>query len=167
MGLKRTVKISGVMLLASLCCVGFLMPEFINKTDCKRDTSQLHFRQLGDALSMHKLQTGQYPTNREGLAHLTSAHTHGHQGKFISTLPQNRWRNDYYYFNLEERLILLWDLGADSLPGGAEGGQDLCYLVNQHTDNPELTSHIEAVLAKLPKEAAPVCTKIYSGAAHH
>ncbi|TMP38996.1 type II secretion system protein GspG [Pseudoalteromonas rubra] len=167
MELKGSAKLCGVTVLASLCLAGLVMPELIDKTVCKRDLSQLHFRQLGDALSMHKLNTGQYPNNREGLAHLTSAHTHGHQGKFLSTLPQNRWGNDYYYFNLEERVILLWDLGADSLPGGAEGGQDLCYLVNQHADNSELSTHIEAVLTKLPKAVTPVCTKIYSGANHH
>ncbi|AZZ97826.1 type II secretion system protein GspG [Pseudoalteromonas sp. R3] len=167
MELKGSAKLCGVTVLASLFLAGLVMPELIDKTVCKRDLSQLHFRQLGDALSMYKLKTGQYPNNKEGLAHLTSAHIHEHQGKFISTLPQNRWGNDYYYFNFEEHVTLLWDLGSDSLPGGAEGGQDVCYLVNQHADNSELTNHIEVVLTKLPKEVAPVCTKIYSDANRH
>ncbi|KAF7786432.1 hypothetical protein PRUB_a0993 [Pseudoalteromonas rubra] len=78
-------------------------------------------------------------------------------------MPENKWGNDYYYFNLEEKVILLWELGSDALPGGTGDSQDVCYVVKFSSGNSDLVSNVKDVVAKLPEKIPPQCAAIYSG----
>lgn len=112
---------------------------------------------------MHKLKTGRYPSNEEGLEHLVSAKIAGSELGYIRAVPESRWGNDYYYFNLEEKVILLWELGSDALSGGMGDRQDVCYVVKFTSGNSDLASNVKGVVAKLPKKITPQCAVIYSG----
>ncbi|MCG7562390.1 type II secretion system protein GspG [Pseudoalteromonas sp. McH1-42] len=159
MKLSRTI----VLLVLLLLGVGTAWPWLWQSQGCKKDFVQLNFRHIADALEMHKLKTGRYPSNEEGLEHLASAKIAGSERGYIRAVPESRWGNDYYYLNLEEKVILLWELGSDALSGGTGNSQDVCYVVKFAPGNSDFASNVKDVVAKLPKKITPQCAVIYSG----
>lgn len=96
----------------------------------KVDAARLQIDSLGASLDLFVLDTGRYPTTREGLEALVSQPpgAENWNGPYTkgTTLPLDPWGNAYIYsYPGEHNVYDLMSLGADNGEGGEAEDQDI------------------------------------------
>ncbi len=93
----------------------------------KTKTARLQIEELGTALDVYRLETGQYPSNDKGLEALVQkpASADKWNGPYLRkrVLPKDPWGQEYRYRSPGENGVYdLYSLGADNTEGG--GGEN-------------------------------------------
>lgn len=121
-----------VELMAVLIILGLLFAvvvrNFVGQTDRARViTTKANLKLLHMAVNQFKMDTGQFPTEEEGLMALVEQPTDidsWQPGGYLETteLPTDGWGNDFYYQLYPEsgKPFVIISYGAD----GEEGGED-------------------------------------------
>lgn len=95
----------------------------------KTQTAATQIEGLGAALDLYLLDTGRYPTEREGLAALVSAPgaAAGWRGPYLDdgALPLDPWGNAYRYALVDTGRPRITSLGADGREGGEGEAADI------------------------------------------
>jgi general secretion pathway protein G len=96
----------------------------------KGKTAKLQIKEIESALELYFLDTGQYPSNDQGLKMLIKdeASVVGWNGPYFKhgQLPQDPWGQNYVYVMPGEHATFdLMSLGADSQPGGEGDNKDI------------------------------------------
>jgi general secretion pathway protein G len=96
----------------------------------KTDTARLQIEDLGAALDVYYLETGEYPTTEQGLAALINepdAVTNWN-GPYLKKkkIPKDPWNREFrYIFPGENGLYDLYTLGRDNQSGGTKEDADV------------------------------------------
>lgn len=105
---------------------GIVLPNVIGQVGrSKTQTARVQIEELGAALDIFRLETGRYPTTREGLQALVEqpADITGWNGPYLKkqVVPEDPWDRPYQYRSPGRHGEYdLYTLGRD----GAEGGED-------------------------------------------
>ena len=96
----------------------------------KTDTAKLQIADLGAALDIYRLETGNYPSTDEGLQALMAdpGDKPGWNGPYLKkkTLPKDPWGKPYQYaYPGEHGDFDLFTLGRDNAPGGEGEDEDM------------------------------------------
>ena len=118
-----------IELLVVLVIIGLLagvvLPNVIGQVGrSKTQTARLQIEELGAALDIFRLETGRYPTSREGLRALVQqpGDLQGWNGPYLKkqTIPDDPWDRPYHYRSPGRHGDYdLFTLGRD----GADGGE--------------------------------------------
>lgn len=119
-----------IELLVVLIIIGLLasvvLPNVIGQVGrSKTQTARVQIEELGAALDIFRLETGRYPSTREGLQALVEqpADLSGWNGPYLKKrlIPDDPWNRAYHYRSPGRHGDYdLYTLGRD----GAEGGDD-------------------------------------------
>ncbi len=114
-----------VVILSILAVV--IVPRVIDRPDqarVARATSDI--AAIEGALSLYRLDNGQYPTTEQGLDALVNRPTRAPvpenwaEGGYLARLPQDPWGRDYEYLSPGVHGDFdVFSLGADGQPGGS------------------------------------------------
>ncbi len=96
----------------------------------KSDTAKLQIADLGAGLDVYRLETGDYPSNDEGLKALVEnpGDKPGWNGPYLKKklVPQDPWGHDYHYqMPGEHGDFDLYSLGKDNAQGGEGENADI------------------------------------------
>jgi general secretion pathway protein G len=124
-----------IELLVVLVILGLLAalagPRVLNYlSGAKVDTAKLQMDNLGSALDLFHLDTGNYPTTQQGLQALivNNERMPGWKGPYLDSkeIPKDPWGTAYVYRSPGERSPYeLMALGSDKAPGGQGDAADL------------------------------------------
>ena len=125
-----------IELLVVLVILGLLAalagPRVLNYlSGAKVDTAKLQIDNLGQALDLFRLQTGNYPTTQQGLQSLivNTQRIPGWNGPYLDAkeIPKDPWGGAYVYRSPGERGAPydLISLGSDQAPGGQGDAADI------------------------------------------
>lgn len=115
-----------VVLIIIGLLAGVVLPNVIGQVGrSKSQTARLQIEELGGALDIFRLETGRYPTSREGLQALVEqpGDLQGWNGPYLKKkiVPDDPWNRSYHYRAPGEHGPYdLFTLGRD----GTEGGED-------------------------------------------
>jgi general secretion pathway protein G len=115
-----------VVLIILGLLAGIVLPNVIGQVGrSKTQTARLQIEELGAALDIFRLETGRYPTSREGLRALVEqpANLEPWNGPYLKkrAVPQDPWDRPYHYRSPGQHGDYdLYTLGRD----GTEGGED-------------------------------------------
>jgi general secretion pathway protein G len=136
-GKKNRKGFTMVELMAVIIILGFLaamvVTNFMGQTDKARViTTKANLKKLHSAVIQFKMDTGQYPTEEEGLNALIEqpADLEGYEpGGYLGTtdIPLDAWNNEFVYQRYPEsgKPFVIISYGADGEPGGEEYDTDL------------------------------------------
>jgi len=96
----------------------------------KSDTAKLQIADLGAGLDVYRLETGDYPSNDEGLKALVEnpGDKPGWNGPYLKKkiVPQDPWGHEYHYqMPGEHGDFDLYSLGKDNAQGGEGENADI------------------------------------------
>jgi general secretion pathway protein G len=96
----------------------------------KSKTAKVQIESLSTSLELYKLDTGDYPSDNDGLVALTSrpASAGNWNGPYLKkdTVPTDPWGNPYHYRHPGEHAEFdIYTLGKDNQPGGEGENQDV------------------------------------------
>jgi general secretion pathway protein G len=126
-----------VELMAVIIILGFLaamvVTNFMGQTDKARViTTKANLKKLHSSVIQFKMDTGQYPTEEEGLDSLIEPPTdlEGYEpGGYLETteVPLDAWSNEFAYQRYPEsgKPFVIISYGADGEPGGEGYDADL------------------------------------------
>ena len=124
-----------VELLVVLAIIGLttaiVAPRVLNYLGtAKADSAKIQIRNLESALELYFLDLGEYPTNEQGLAALSSAPetAKGWNGPYLKNAGdlKDPWGNAYrYQAPAGDRSFVVSSLGRDGTPGGEGEERDL------------------------------------------
>jgi len=126
-----------VEIMAVIIIIGLLAAvaakNFLGKTeDARVKTTQANLKVLHEAVLMFKLDTGQYPSEEEGLLELVVEPTDvfgWQQGGYLEStdIPRDSWKYDFVYqLNPESgKAFVIISYGADGEPEGEGYNADL------------------------------------------
>ena len=124
-----------IELLVVLVILGLLAalagPRVLNYlSGAKVDTAKLQIENLGSALDLFRLDTGNYPTTQQGLQALiaNTERLPGWKGPYLDAkeIPKDPWGTAYVYRSPGDRSLYdLVSLGADQAPGGQGDAADV------------------------------------------
>lgn len=122
------IEIMVVMVILGLL-VAIVAPNLMGRSDQARVTvAKTQMKQIGNALSLYKLDNSRYPSTEQGLRALVEKPTGSPEPRnwnpdgYLPSLPEDPWGNPYDYYS--PGLTGPYDLvsyGAD----GREGGEGL------------------------------------------
>lgn len=107
-----------------------IVPNLIGRDDVAKVTvAKSDLRNIGNALSIYKLDNGNFPNTEEGLNALVQAPESARNwaaGGYLPKLPLDPWGNPYVYISpgVSGPYDLL-SLGADGAEGGEEFNADI------------------------------------------
>lgn len=113
-----------VVLIIIGLLAGVVLPNVIGQVGrSKTQTARLQIEELGGALDIFRLETGRYPTSREGLRALVQqpAGLQGWNGPYLKKkiVPDDPWDRPYQYQAPGEHGAYdLFTLGRDGTEGG-------------------------------------------------
>ncbi len=98
----------------------------------KSDTAKLQIEDIGAALDVYRLETGDYPSNDEGLKALVEnpGDKPGWNGPYLKkkAVPLDPWGHEYHYqMPGEHGDFDLYSLGKDNAEGGEGENADIVY----------------------------------------
>lgn len=124
-----------IELLVVLVILGLLAsvvgPRVIkNLGESKTKTALLQIEELSAALDLYRLETGEYPTDAQGLIALVEkpAGVLQWNGPYLrkKVIRNDPWGNEYHYRSPGEHGSFdLYSFGADNAEGGDREGQDI------------------------------------------
>ncbi len=96
----------------------------------KSDTAKLQIEDIGAALDVYRLETGDYPSNEEGLKALVEnpGDKPGWNGPYLkkTVVPVDPWGREYHYqMPGEHGDFDLYSLGKDNAEGGEGENADI------------------------------------------
>lgn len=96
----------------------------------KAKTAKLQIKEIGSALELYFLDTGQYPPSEQGLKLLVNndASVMGWNGPYFkqAQIPLDPWGNNYVYqMPGDHGAFDLMSYGADNQPGGESDDRDI------------------------------------------
>lgn len=115
-----------VVLIIIGLLAGIVLPNVIGQVGrSKTQAARLQIEELGAALDIFRLETGRYPTSREGLQALVKepSDVQGWKGPYLKkrVVPDDPWDRPYLYRSPGQHGEYdLYTLGRD----GTEGGED-------------------------------------------
>jgi general secretion pathway protein G len=136
-GKERRKGFTMVELMAVIIIIGILatmvVTNFMGQTDKARlITTKANLKKLHGAVIQFKMDTGQYPTEEEGLDSLVEppADLEGYEpGGYLETteVPLDAWKNEFVYQQYPEsgKPFVIISYGADGEPGGEGYDADL------------------------------------------
>jgi general secretion pathway protein G len=126
-------KLSGfslIEILVVLAVIGvlisFVAPMVIDRPDQARAVKlRADFETIQSALMLYRLDTGQYPTDAEGLTVLVNG-----EPKYLASSPIDPWGGEYQYRMSQSGSITIFSFGPD---GGNNGGSgdDIEFQISQ------------------------------------
>jgi len=121
-----------VVLVILTLVAGLVAPRLIPFIGgAKQDAARLQIRRLANALDLYRLDTGRYPTSKEGLAVLVTRPEEGSgwNGPYIQgvQVPPDPWGRPYRYRypGTHGQDYDLFSLGADGREGGEGEDADI------------------------------------------
>lgn len=136
-GNKNRKGFTMVELMAVIVILGMLaalvVRNFMGQTDKARViTTKANLKKLHSAVIQFKMDTGQYPTEEEGLNVLIEqpSDLEGYEpGGYLETteVPKDAWNNEFVYQRYPEsgKPFVVISYGADGEPGGEDYDKDL------------------------------------------
>ena len=120
-----------VAILAILAAL--VVPRVVGRTDdAKRTSAKVQIRNLEGALSLYKLDNGNYPTTEQGMKALVEKPTVGvipknwKLGGYLQKIPDDPWGAPYKYVSPSPKGDFeIVSLGGDGEPGGEGKNADL------------------------------------------
>ena len=118
-----------IELLIVMAILGMLAvmvaPNLFRQADSARqDAARSQMSSLTSALDAHRLDTGRYPDDLDGLLENTSGRSTWNGPYLRGEVPADPWGNPYEYSS-DGRSFELMSYGADGRPGGEENDADL------------------------------------------
>ena len=119
-----------VLVILSLIAAA-ITPQVMGRLDSSKvKAAKLQLQTLSSALDMYKIDTGQYPTQQDGLAALLIKPQSADvwDGPYVKSTSAivDSWSNPIEY-RLERTSYTLISHGADGIPGGEDYDADLVY----------------------------------------
>jgi general secretion pathway protein G len=120
-----------VVLAIIALVMGLVGPRVVSYlSDSKTKAAAIQIKNLAAALDLYYLDTGQYPTEAEGLEALVAKtqQARAWNGPYLKTgeLPMDPWGNAYVYrMNSDRKSYVIVSYGADGKEGGANADADL------------------------------------------
>lgn len=121
-----------LVVLTIIALVGAVVaPQVLNKVGgAKSTTTKMQIDDLGAALDLFYLDTGDYPSTDEGLQALVEAPagSDNWNGPYLkkSTIPKDPWKHDFHYQSPGEHGEYdLYSYGKDGAPGGEDENTDI------------------------------------------
>jgi general secretion pathway protein G len=118
------VLLVGGLVLGPVLFVGALVSSTY---ECRAWRRSVMLRAIEDALKLHRVKTGRYPTTEEGLEALVASGA-------LRELPTDSWGRPYFYALIRGR-PMVWTFGQDGVPGGEGADADL-YNVSWREPSP-------------------------------
>ena len=125
-----------VVLVIIAVLTGLVAQNFIGRDqDAMRQAAQADFATLENALQMHRLDNGHYPSTEQGLDALMAEPSgtpepRNWRGPYLRSAPEDPWGNLYQYVNHGGNEIEIISYGADGQPGGEGDDAELSSLGN-------------------------------------
>lgn len=120
---------------------GLVGPRLFTQVDAaKVKTANTQVKMLKGSLEAMRLDIGRYPTTEEGINLLRAAPADETiktlwKGPYLDdAVPLDPWNHPYQYAlapSVNGQPFVLYSLGADGQPGGAEYNADIGYLPNK------------------------------------
>ena len=120
---------------------GLVGPRLFTQVDAARvKTASTQVKMLKGSLEAMRLDIGRYPTTEEGINLLRAPPADETiktlwKGPYLDdTVPLDPWNHPYQYAyvpSVNGQPFVLYSLGADGQPGGAEYNADVGYLPNK------------------------------------
>lgn len=111
--------------------VGVVAPQVMKHVGkAKSDTARLQIEDLGAALDLYYLETGEYPTTEQGLSALITAPSdvNNWNGPYLKKkkIPKDPWNREFsYLYPGENGIYDLFTLGRDNQSGGSKEDADV------------------------------------------
>lgn len=115
-----------IVIIAVLAAV--IVPQYFARVDdAKRAKAHDDIATLSKLIQTYRMDTGQFPTNDEGLAVLEAdPGVNGWKGPYVTNgIPLDPWSNEYVYQSNGDDSFLIVSFGSDGSEGGEGNAEDI------------------------------------------